>query len=442
MVLLALAGSIHAPIARGAEPESFLLITIDTLRADHVGAYGYARRVTPALDRLARRGVVFKNAFCVMPTTVPSHGSLFFSTWPRIHGSTSNFLRFSNSGLTFLPDVLESAGYAVGAVVSASHLRDAFRRFSSFRRIDSPERARTADATLQAARGWLDRNAQSKFFLWIHLWDPHSPYEPHAEFMKEIDPGARLDFERHYAFTNGRTYTPDQVRTMIDLYDNEIAYADHHLGLFLEEFRRRPYAKHTTIIVTADHGETLDELLKTEGYGFDHGEYLYDHQLRVPLIIVTPDATRRGRVVGAATSLLDVMPTVLERAGLPLPPSAQGRSLSSSMDSASGGRGRESVVFLERRDFTSPPIPSLAGRQFGIRDRDYKLLYDETTRRTVLYRNDREGADLSGRDERVTRLMMQRLRSWLELTAQLSAGAGPATSEEETQSLRALGYVR
>src|SRR5262245_32743637 len=104
------------------EPTSFLLITIDTLRADHLGCYVYSRTISPNLDRLASEGILFENAFCVMPTTLPSHGSIFFGTWPRIHGSVSNFIRFSNPSLVYFPQLLKQAGYSTAGFVSAHHL--------------------------------------------------------------------------------------------------------------------------------------------------------------------------------------------------------------------------------------------------------------------------------------------------------------------------------
>lgn len=439
LLLLALCVLLYVFFFGSRAPESFLLITIDTLRADHVGAYGYSRKITPALDRLAEEGVVFKNVYCVMPTTVPSHGSLFFSTWPRIHGSTSNFVHFSNTDLAFLPDVLQKAGYAVGAIVSVPHLGKNFQKYASFHEIDFPERERNAESTLRIARRWLGNNKNRKFFLWIHLWDPHSPYDLHPEFMKQIHPDADVNFEKHYAFLKDSSYTSEEVRTMIDLYDNEIAYTDFHLGRFLEDFRAMPAAKRTTIIVTSDHGETLGELLATEGYAFDHGEYLYDHQLHVPLIMVGPKL--KHNVVNTTVTLLDIMPTIFQRAGLPRPPTAQGNSFSSLIDST--GRSRpDSIAFLERREFTSPPMPFLAERQFGVRDRNYKLLYNESSRQSFMYKNGAEGVDVSDEQKRLKELMQQRLLSWLSLTSKLSKGRGTTVSEEEAEKLRALGYVQ
>lgn len=442
LVFLALAAAIliYGYRSRIRRPSNFLLITIDTLRADHVGTYGYPRKITPALDRLAAEGVLFENAFCVMPTTLPSHGSLFFSTWPRIHGSMSNFVRFSNDSLAFLPDLLQKSGYAVGAVVSVPHLGKNFQQFASFHDINYPDRDRNAEETFRAANEWLRSNKNPRFFLWIHLWDPHSPYQLHPQYMNEIHPGFRDDFEKHYQFLKDYSYPPGLLQDMVDLYDNEIAYTDDHLGRFLDSFRKRKDAGNTVILVMSDHGETLGELAQSERYAFDHGEFLYDHQLHVPLIVVIPGSKQHGVRIGRTVSLLDVMPTVLQMAGIPVPSSVQGNSLAPYLSGTATTRP-DSLVFLERREFTNPPMPFLAQRQFGIRERSYKLLYNETGKQAFLYKNGEEGAEVAGQD-RLKDMMVQRMHEWLSMTAKLSRGAGNAVSEEEAEKLRSLGYVQ
>ena len=439
--LAAVAGVlIYGYRSRSRKPVNFLLITIDTLRADHLGAYGYSRKLTPVLDRLAAGGILFENAFCVMPTTLPSHGSIFFSTWPRIHGSLSNFVRFSNGSLTFLPDLLQKAGYAVGAVVSVPHLGKNFEHYSSFHDIRFPDRDRSAEETLHTARAWLKSNGDQPFFLWIHLWDPHSPYELHPAYMDQIHPGFKNDFEKHYQFLKGYSYPPDLLQDMVDLYDNEIAYTDDQLGRFLDGFGRRKGAENTMILVLSDHGETLGELAQSEGYAFDHGEFLYDHQLRVPLIVVPPGAKERGLRISHTVSLLDVMPTILQTAGVPVPSSAQGNSLVPYLAGSTPAR-QDPLVFLERREFTTPPMPFLAQRQFGIRERNYKLLYNESDKQAFIYKNGNEGVEATGQD-RLKDMMLKRMQEWLTMTAGLSKGTGQAVSEEEAEKLRSLGYVQ
>ncbi|HEY4492131.1 MAG TPA: sulfatase-like hydrolase/transferase, partial [Acidobacteriota bacterium] len=172
----------------GKKPLNVLIITIDTLRADHLGAYGYSRKISPALDKFAAGATLFENAYCVMPTTVPSHASLFFSTWPRIHGSTSNFMEISNRSLQFLPVSFRNAGYRTAAVVSVHHLGERFCPFGGFEMVDFPDDDRASEVTLKIARSWLRHRQKEKYFFWLHLWDPHSPYKLHPEFMERINP--------------------------------------------------------------------------------------------------------------------------------------------------------------------------------------------------------------------------------------------------------------
>lgn len=432
-------------VRKSVRPErpSILLITIDTLRADHLGCYGYARKISPNLDRLASEGVLFENTFCVMPTTLPSHGSIFFGTWPRIHGSSSNFIHFSDRSLVYFPQLLRQAGYNTAAFVSAHHLGDSLKSIAGFDEFHFPQEELTADVTLGQAGKWLQQKRQKSFFLWVHLWDPHSPYELHPKFMEKIDPGFDNNFEKHYAFVTPGFYSSEGLQKMIDLYDNEIAFTDFHLGRFLDEFRKHPENRNTIIIVTSDHGETLDELYKTENYAFDHGEFLYDPQIHVPLILVLPNQQHHGLRVKATNSLIDLLPTILSEAGVKIPPTAQGSSLISRIQK-SGNPAPDGLVFLQRREYKFPPRPFLAGSQFGVRERTFKLLLNLPNQESVLYRNNADGIDVGLQEKRMQQLLKDRLEEWLRITKDLTANGaqGNEVSEEEAEKLRSLGYVQ
>jgi arylsulfatase A-like enzyme len=425
------------------KPPSILLITIDTLRADHLGSYGYARNISPNLDRLAAEGVLFENTFCIMPTTLPSHGSIFFGTWPRIHGSVSNFIHFSNPSLAYFPQLLRHAGYETAAFLSAHHLGANMKSIPGFDEFHFPEGELRADVTLGQAGRWLKRERQKNFFLWVHLWDPHSPYELHPKFMEKIHPGFDNDFDKRYAFVDPGSYSRESLQKMVDLYDNEIAFTDFHLGHFLEEFRKQPESRNTIIIVTSDHGETLDELYESENYVFDHGEFLYDTQIHVPLILVFPDQRHRGLRIAGTNSLIDLLPTVLSEAKIKTPSTAQGSSLISRI-TKSGNPQTDALVFLQRREYKFPPRPFLADLQFGIRERNFKLLLNLPDQKTILYRNSADGVDVSLQDDRMQRLLKNRLEEWLRITKGFAANGAKSNevSEEEAEKLRSLGYVQ
>jgi len=416
---------------------SVLLVTIDTLRADHLGAYGYAKPTSPSLDALARESVVFENAFCVMPTTVPSHASLLFGTWPRVHGSLSNFMLVTNPKLAFLPASFRDAGYRTGAVVSANHLGEQFRRIPGFETVDFPDDNRDSKATLDVASAWLGNHRSEKTFLWLHLWDPHAPYLLHPEIMPRINPAYRDDFHKTYAFHEPGVYDAAGIQGMIDLYDNEIAYADGNLGAFLDELRRTGVLDRTIVVVTSDHGETLGELDSTFQYAFDHGEFLHDHQLHIPLIVRLPGQAPHR--VPDVVSMIDVMPTIMEAAGVPIPASVAGRS-ALALVRGQKRTGPEEAVFLQRRDFEKPARPFLADPQFGIRESRYKLLLEAKTGQAALYRNGAELAPVT--DPPASAAMSKRLDEWLDSTGKLASGESRSVTDEEAEKLRSLGYAQ
>ncbi|MGH7857294.1 MAG: sulfatase-like hydrolase/transferase, partial [Candidatus Binatia bacterium] len=191
LVALGLYRAVSEPARREVDPKApnVILVTIDTLRADRLGAYGSSRGLTPQLDRLATEGIVFENAFCVMPVTIPAHASILFGTWPKVLGSTSNHMRIVNSSPAYLPKVLWDAGYQTGAFLSAAHLGNSLDGFPGFETLDFPWEDRTVDETLALARDWLEEHAGAPFFLWIHLWDPHAPYRLHPVFGEAVRRG-------------------------------------------------------------------------------------------------------------------------------------------------------------------------------------------------------------------------------------------------------------
>jgi arylsulfatase A-like enzyme len=424
--------------ARGSP--NILLVTIDTLRADHLGCYGYSRATSPNLDALAAAGVLFENAFCVLPSTVPSHGSIFFGTWPRIHGSTSNSTKITNKSLPYLPDILHQAGYRTGAVLSAQHLGKALEEFPGFETFEYPPRIRSAKRTLRIALGWLLANRENKFFLWIHLWDPHSPYRLHPRLMSRINPEFRNDFEKAYEFLPDGFYSEHGLRGMIDLYDNEIVFVDRHLGKFFARLREHFLLDNTLTIIASDHGETLDELVTTDQYAFDHSEFLVEPQIRVPLIMIPPNHSQPGRRVSAVTSLVDLFPTILEAARVPVPPGTQGGSLQpylSTQEDALPPR----LVFLQRRSFVNPPRPFLASDQFGVRDAEFKLLYEASSGRSFLYRAGDDTHDVGADLGDVVQRLRDRLKRWLSATEDALPADAEPVSDEQMEKLKSLGYV-
>jgi choline-sulfatase len=268
-----------------------VIVTIDTLRADRVGAYGYAAARTPAMDGLARRGVRFDRAFATAPITLPSHASLFTGRYPAGHGSRHNSIRLDPQ-TPVLADALSKAGFATGAFVAAFPLDRRFglnKGFGTYGdrmpRLSDGRQAneRPGHAVIDEALQWLERNRNGRFFLWVHLFEPHAPY------------GNGADPER--------ARRPAQAR-----YDDEVAEADRQLGRVIDALGVG--AATTLVVVASDHGEAFGE------HGeIGHSLFVYDTTLRVPLIMAGPAVAARRTVVEPVT-LMDLAPTVLRLLGV------------------------------------------------------------------------------------------------------------------------------
>lgn len=295
-----------------APPDSpnVLLITLDTTRADRLGCYGHEKARTPALDGLAATGVRFERAYCQVPLTLPSHASLMTGTNPPTNGLTVNGAAVLGPNLATLAETFQRHGYRTGAFISAWVLNSAFGLARGFDHYDdrigaegdSLYQERIGDKTCDAALAWLGDRTDGPFFAWVHFFDPHHPYAPPAPFREQF----------------------------ADAYDGEIAFMDAQIARLLEWLDRTGCRDRTLIVVVGDHGEAFGEHGETE-----HGMFIYEATMRVPLIIGLPAnqaasdriALTAPRTVAAAVGIVDVAPTVLDLFGYAVPASMQGRSL-------------------------------------------------------------------------------------------------------------------
>jgi len=278
-----------------------VLVSIDTLRADRLAAYGYREGVTPAVDRLAREGIIFEHAFSPAPLTLPAHATLLTGLLPPAHGVRDNLGYRLDPTASIVP-ALKSAGYRTGAAVSSMVLRRETGMAAGFELYDdavasgggrtTAEAQRSGPATLDAVDGWIERVAAGPFFLFLHLYEPHAPYEPPAELA-------------------GR-----------DPYDGEVSAADAVVGRLLEILDRQGVYDRAAIVLVSDHGEGLGDHGEDE-----HGILLHREVLHVPLIVKLPGGRDAGRRLEAPVHLIDVAPTLLELAGLPAGEELVGSSL-------------------------------------------------------------------------------------------------------------------
>ena len=399
------AGEPHAGAYKGAP---IVLISIDTLRSDHLPAYGYRRVETPAIDALRRDAVLFTRAYSHVPLTLPSHCSILTGRLPGDHGVRDNVgYHFDAAAWSSLPLVLKHAGYATGGAVSAFVLRGETGISRGFDYWDSQvamqlsaglaQSRRPGQETARLALGWLRGVAGRPFFLFLHLYEPHSPYTPPEPFASRYKDSP---------------------------YDGEIANADAVVGGVLAELERLGVYEHAIVVLLSDHGEGLGEHGEAE-----HGMLLYRTTLQVPLLLKLPGSRLGGTSVAAPAQLVDVYPTLLSAVGVAPPPGLPGRSLLELGGGAAGERELYAETNYPRLHFGWSELSSLIrGRFHYIHGPDpelYDLDADPAEVHQARERERRSFADLRGR---VTRYQRQ-LRA-------------PAAVDAETaRQLAALGYA-
>ncbi len=315
-----------------ATAPSLLLITIDTLRADHLPAYGYHRPTAPQVDALAARGITMDQVVATIPETGPSLAALLTGRWPAALGMRGNG-RPLEKEIPTLATILAGAGYDTAAFVSGfplvARLCGLERGFDIYDDNMPDPRGMVANVqrfaphTTDAALTWLKKKGQAPFFLWVHYYDVHGDYAPGAPYDSLFNDGpwgprmatARIPaYQRHGDDTDAGGF--------IDRYDGEIRKVDDQVARLLDQLGIMGLTENTLVVITADHGESLTE----HGYYFDHGNELYEPSLRVPLVMAGPGIPADGRRIAELARLPDLMPTLLELLGKPLPQGIAGVS--------------------------------------------------------------------------------------------------------------------
>jgi arylsulfatase A-like enzyme len=325
-----------------ADRPSILLVTLDTLRVDHVGAYGREPTVTPHLDALAAEGLVHESAYTTMPTTGPAHLSLFTGLYPADHGGRANGQPLARRHASrSLAARLADAGYATGAFVTTFLIGAEETGLAGFRVYDAPGASRREGRdAVDAALAWLGYETQRPVFLWVHLYDAHAPYGTSQEKRKFRQK------EPLYGFVRRERYASTEERArMRRQYARGVQQMDRELGRLVQGFHKRVVGP-AFVVVVADHGENFAEHLAERGWAWDHGEYLDPESVKIPLVVTGPGVVP-GRSPGTV-SIRDLYTTLLEAAGLRDPDAAREgrRNLRQASD-------RDRAVRIERRTFQS-----------------------------------------------------------------------------------------
>jgi arylsulfatase A-like enzyme/Flp pilus assembly protein TadD len=393
-------------IPRGsAAGSNVLLITIDTLRADRVGAYGNRSGLTPTLDRLADSGIRFESAYTPVPMTLPAHASLLTGLEPFVHGIRNNTASRLGEAPT-LATMLKSAGYRTGAFVGALVLNAGFgldRDFDVYDdrfvgRESAAEAERPAERVIRPAVEWILGGGRP-WFAWIHLYDPHAPYQAPSEYRV------------------GRTP-----------YDAEVAYTDAMIGRGLDELRAARQLDRTIVVAVADHGEALGEHGEAS-----HGLFAYESTLRVPMIVTAPGV--RGRPVREPVAVVDLVPTVLDLLGAPIPSGLDGRSL---LGAGDRGTREPRALYLEALDANLTrgwaPLTGVILDGWKFIELPIPELYD-------LEHDPGEARNLAPREPERSRVLQARLKEMIA-GRKPAVEAAPALIDAETsQRLASLGYL-
>jgi len=423
------AGSARQSVAGHTAPKpNVILITIDTLRADHVGCYGAQNVKTPTLDSLAHDGVVFERAISQVPLTWPSHAVILTGTYPFQNGVQDFTGEPLGPQFRSVAQAFHSAGYATGAVVSAFVLDrswglargfdfydDAFSA-QTFEKKDTGLVDRRAGESVAHAIAWLKKTPRRPFFLWLHLYDPHSPYDPPEPF--------RTEYSGH-------------------LYDGEIAYADHELGGLMSWLKENHLYDSSLIAMLSDHGESLGEHGEDE-----HGFFVYNATVHVPLIVKPPAGSgiavgRRGEPVETAA----VAPTLLELAGVKdaIEKQFQSRALlekalNGKLNESQGGHdpahrdAAYSETFYPFSSFGWSPLHAFESERFHFIEAPRPELYDLTS-------DPGETKNIASEQPAVVAVLREKLQTLLARDPFREQAAGKGNMSPEAQDkLRALGY--
>jgi arylsulfatase A-like enzyme/Tfp pilus assembly protein PilF len=399
--------------ARASAPVNgpIVLISIDTLRADHLPVYGYRKVKTPTIDALAADGAVFERAYSHAPQTLPAHTALLSGRLPFETGVRDNVGFVVKSGERLLPQMLRERGYSTAGIVSSYVLRketginQGFDFFDGDMPPSSPELTigqvqRDGAESEAIAERWLDQQRSQRVFLFLHLYEPHKPYSPPPEYAE---------------------YAP---------YDGEIAYADEIVGRLIRYLKSHQLYDRSTIVLLSDHGEGLGDHGEQE-----HGLFVYDEAIHVPLIVKQAGGTGAGRRIHDVVQHVDVVPTILDLAKAPIPGNLHGRSLKGVLE-GTGGLPEQAVyseALYARYHFGWSELTALTEARYRYIKAPREELYD-------LDRDPRERQNIA--DDHARTQTHEALRGALDrLVAGVSIEAPGDVSAEDRERLQALGYV-
>ncbi|MFY9824222.1 MAG: sulfatase, partial [Thermoanaerobaculia bacterium] len=423
--------------APGVRPHNVIVYLVDTLRADHLGCYGYDRPVSPRIDAFARNATVFRHTVAQSSWTRPSTTTILTGLLPRTHGVFGHRDALAPQAVT-LAERLRERGYHAAGFVTNPNVAPNFGLDQGFEiyRLLGPKR-RTAAGVNERAAEWLDAEwkKDAPFFLYLHTMEPHAPYDPPLAFRQRFAPGLRNPAWTRMEFVeqleDGETVaTPEMRRGLLDLYDAEIAANDDAFGALIDLLVQRGLWDDTVVVFVSDHGEEF-----SDHGGWEHGKTLHNEMLDVPLIVRIPGVG--GKVVEQQAQQVDVVPTILDALGLQVPAGLEGQSLLARGDGEPGTDPRDTPSFswLEEISLRSAAVTTpewrLIEKRFPVPG---IFLYDRRADPAELH-------DLAGESP----VRVGYLQAQLRAVERSRPGnfRRPTTLDPEMQKqLKALGYMR
>lgn len=434
-----------------------LFITVDTLRADHLGCYGYLRDTSPNIDKLAKEGILFPQAIVQWPKTAPSFASMLTSTYGYYNGVIRSTPQKISIHFVLLPEILKNANYNTVGIVTNGTLAAAYNfnqgidtHIETWREYGSKD----AKYVTEYALSWLRENSpKEKFFMWLHYLDPHARYEPPEPYNEMYVGDKYYDGSQRTKLNSGisediggipaRAHLGNhgKIGYYIAQYDAEIRYMDENVGKVLDAVKSMGLSDNTIIIFTSDHGESLGD----HNYYFAHGRFPYDDCVRVPLIMKIPGLKSEIRVIDQPVELISITPTILDILHIPVNNEAQGRSLVPLMLGNSNS--------IPKYAFTESGFKRNYQRM--IRTNKWKLIYilDKEDQQIMqgmpfeLYdiENDpKELNNLINAEPKVTNVLKKELFKWMASAKGVNGLPSPGTvsiDKKTEENLKSLGYI-
>ena len=470
--------------AHETKPRGVILIQADTLRRDHLDMYGYDRETAPTIKRLASEGVRFNNYTVQATWTKVSTPSLMTSLYPSTHGVT-DFHHHLPASANTLAESYRSAGYATISFASVlftgqfTNLHQGFEELHEDGSISTPGSSKTAREYVDRLQGWLERHRDAPFFVFLHVFDPHDPYEPARPYdSKWANPAHKEEHEKQAK--DVRKFIKDPLRQLFgmpsrdelvkagfdpvayvnhdrDWYDGSIRAMDMEVGRLVQTLARLGLDDSTLLVFLSDHGEEFHD----HGQMF-HGQSVYGELTQTPLVMRWPSGLPKGKVVDEIVQSLDVMPTLLELSGLAIPEGIQGQTLTPLMHQTTNGNGDGGSAWKRRPAISEKAITSPDGafapppadtESYAINDGQWKLIHNKTRPRGgpefELYdyvKDPLNKTDVAAQHPDVVSRLSKALDGWHQMTAAAKLkGDAEGTknlSPEQIQRLRSLGYIR